>query len=68
MQNSYGLYKRREKLLLLVSPHVHISVTVISPRQPAVSPNMWLKFAIFLAEEANEIFEPFTTDALAESV
>lgn len=68
MQNSYGLYKRREKLLLLVSPHVHLSVTVISPRQPAVSPKMRFKFAIFLAEETNEIFESFTTDTLAESV
>lgn len=62
MQNSYGLYKRREKLLSLVHPHVHISVTVISPWQPAFTPDMRFKFAVFHAEEANEIFESFTTD------
>lgn len=68
MQNSYGLYKRREKLLSLVYPHVHISVTVISPRQPAFSPETQVKFAFFHSGEANEIFQSFTTDTQAESV
>lgn len=63
MQNSYGLYKRVwGGLLSLVYPHIHISVTVIFPRQPAFSSDMQLKFTIFHAEEANELFELFTTD------
>lgn len=55
------------ELLSLVYPHVHISATVLSPWQPAFSPDIRFKFAIFHAEEANEIFESFTTDRLKQS-